>query len=246
MKKENLPRSEIISEKYKKDNCNHWYVKSKCLCGLIIEQREKRAGGLCKKCRAKFLPPPKRSSKNLTGSKIGSRYVLNEYYDPVNKQVYLNIICDCGYSYHTRKYLFLNSKNCIKCKFKYSKYQSEFGINNKKKKCTNCKIIKDVNLFYKNKKRKDGLTARCKSCDSVYKKSIRYSLTENDIKNLKQYCEICGSDSNLHIDHCHKSGAVRGRLCQYCNHGLGNFKDNINLLIKAIQYLGGIYDTTER
>lgn len=32
-------------------------------------------------------------------------------------------------------------------------------------------------------------------------------------------------------------GLVRGILCNDCNKGLGNFKDNIDLLLNAVSYL---------
>lgn len=55
-------------------------------------------------------------------------------------------------------------------------------------------------------------------------------------------CAICGSAPNghpLHVDHDHTTGAVRGLLCQQCNTGLGNFRDDIALLDRAMQYLRG-------
>ena len=54
-------------------------------------------------------------------------------------------------------------------------------------------------------------------------------------------CKICGGHSpdgrRLHVDHCHKSGAVRGLLCKDCNVGLGSFKDSHELLAAAARYL---------
>lgn len=59
-------------------------------------------------------------------------------------------------------------------------------------------------------------------------------------------CAICagqgfelspGQKLLLVIDHCHKTGAVRGLLCHNCNRGLGLFKDNIESLKTAIKYL---------
>lgn len=60
------------------------------------------------------------------------------------------------------------------------------------------------------------------------------------------FCAICGGTGFelsknqrllLVIDHCHKSGAVRGLLCHNCNRGLGLFKDNEESLANAIEYL---------
>jgi len=60
---------------------------------------------------------------------------------------------------------------------------------------------------------------------------------------LKQggHCAICKNvpteDRRLAIDHCHKSGIVRGLLCSRCNIGLGYFLDDPIRLKSAIEYL---------
>ena len=53
----------------------------------------------------------------------------------------------------------------------------------------------------------------------------------------EKICFICGKDTNLHVDHCHLTGNLRGILCSGCNYGLGCFKDDPNLLQMAISYL---------
>lgn len=40
-------------------------------------------------------------------------------------------------------------------------------------------------------------------------------------------------------DHCHQTERQRGILCPQCNSGLGHFKDNIEALSAAIEYLKG-------
>lgn len=39
------------------------------------------------------------------------------------------------------------------------------------------------------------------------------------------------------VDHNHKTGKIRGLLCNRCNKGIGFFNDNISLIKKAIKYL---------
>jgi hypothetical protein len=71
-----------------------------------------------------------------------------------------------------------------------------------------------------------------------------YGLTPEQVVDMRAVgCAICGRSTsegrwgNLHIDHDHKTGRVRGVLCSECNHGLGKFKDDPGLLRKAVAYL---------
>jgi hypothetical protein len=45
----------------------------------------------------------------------------------------------------------------------------------------------------------------------------------------------------VHVDHCHKTGKIRGVLCKYCNLGLGWFK-TIEFLQRALDYLRNTRD----
>jgi hypothetical protein len=63
-------------------------------------------------------------------------------------------------------------------------------------------------------------------------------------------CAICGEQVKLSVDHDHECCpvvdrarnytcglCVRGLLCEFCNRGLGMFRDNPDLLRKAADYL---------
>ena len=78
----------------------------------------------------------------------------------------------------------------------------------------------------------------CRACMNFYTKH-RFRLTREDraMLDANKECQICGDTEKLHIDHCHDTNKIRGYLCSTCNHGLGLFYDNVELLEKAIQYL---------
>lgn len=55
-------------------------------------------------------------------------------------------------------------------------------------------------------------------------------------------CAICKrpvptGKARLAVDHCHTTGLLRGLLCWKCNRALGVFRDNLELLIAAAEYL---------
>lgn len=52
------------------------------------------------------------------------------------------------------------------------------------KQCSKCKIIKDINEFYKSKSRKDGIRDQCKSCEKEY--SRQYNILNKDILKSKR------------------------------------------------------------
>ena len=72
----------------------------------------------------------------------------------------------------------------------------------------------------------------------------RYGIIEFDYDELakaqENKCAICGlqpTKKRLDLDHCHITKQIRGLLCNNCNRGLGHFKDNVELLSNAIEYL---------
>lgn len=85
--------------------------------------------------------------------------------------------------------------------------------------------------------------ARARREASLIKK---YGISLNEYHKLQveqnNRCKICNISMLVYneyfaVDHDHLSGKVRGLLCKQCNLGLGNFKDNKELLLNAIKYL---------
>lgn len=132
--------------------------------------------------------------------------------------------------------------------------------------CRSCKKHLPFEKFSKQASCKSGYRKTCKDCHNQYVREIWYKKNsfkqiasskkwrlENksqflatkykcDLKTMEDLlsfkkCQICGRSENLHIDHCHSSGGVRGILCRSCNIGIGNFEENIERINAAISYL---------
>lgn len=75
-----------------------------------------------------------------------------------------------------------------------------------------------------------------------------YGIGKDEYENLLReqggVCAICNNppsgkakNKHLHVDHNHKTGEVRGLLCSHCNAGLGAFREDRQVILKAIDYL---------
>jgi hypothetical protein len=78
-----------------------------------------------------------------------------------------------------------------------------------------------------------------------YHLKSKYNITLDEFEDraeaIDYKCEICGSEERLHknlvVDHNHDTGEVRGLICSGCNSGLGQFRDNPDVLESALLYL---------
>lgn len=69
----------------------------------------------------------------------------------------------------------------------------------------------------------------------------RYGITPDQYQEILAFsmemCYVCKTTEDLCLDHCHKTGVIRGFLCRKHNAALGLFNDDIEGLELAIQYL---------
>lgn len=99
-------------------------------------------------------------------------------------------------------------------------------------------------MSVKRKLQQDPLYIRKNNLKSQF--SMTIDEYDELFKKCNNSCQICNIDAeshykkegrNLCIDHDHKTGKIRGLLCNQCNSALGKFKDSEELLLKAINYL---------
>ena len=90
----------------------------------------------------------------------------------------------------------------------------------------------------------------CKKCVLNRNKINTVNIDDNEYEHMlreqNHCCAICGQKEitkrnkqfkKLAIDHCHQTGRIRGLLCQFCNTGIGYFRESLEILESAINYL---------
>jgi hypothetical protein len=101
--------------------------------------------------------------------------------------------------------------------------------------------------------RKYGTKYRLENAEKLRNLDLKknYGITLEDYKRMHEaqngVCAICnepekimtrtGKVRDLAVDHDHSTGKVRQLLCTRCNQGIGNLRENLDLLQKAANYL---------
>jgi phage-related protein len=107
------------------------------------------------------------------------------------------------------------------------------------------KLRENPDYWKKLEANRDPATRRASNRKSTLKK---YNLTPEEYQQILEAqngkCAICKkketfdqTGKELAVDHSHKTGEVRGLLCQTCNQALGMLGDSLELLHSAISYL---------
>lgn len=144
------------------------------------------------------------------------------------------------------------NKTCSKCKIKKSTDKFYTDKRAKDKVCSQCKecminhrktpIGKEVK---KNATKRYQKTLRGKEIKRGTRLKYEYGITLEQYDKLLEsqggVCAICGTDTpggmgRFHIDHDHKTGKIRGLLCNKCNPLLGFHKKTIAMAY-SIGYL---------
>lgn len=158
---------------------------------------------------------------------------------------------------------------CKECAKSYSKERHAkqyVGVFPKKKSdglyhCRHCNQYFEEDDMHKSKNSGYLSMTYCKACNPVVRNMRqigKYGITVDQymeiLKEQNYSCKICGKDEasyrkRLSVDHDHNccpgegscGRCIRGLLCHHCNAGLGNVRDDIEVLQKMIDYLKSGY-----
>lgn len=112
--------------------------------------------------------------------------------------------------------------------------------------CTRCSEMLPLDEFNKHNIPSAYLNRHpyCKQCNSERELIRKYGLTLKDKHRMydeqSKSCMICKQFvelSDINIDHCHKTGKVRGLLCSACNKAIGLVKDDPLTCQNMMNYL---------
>ena len=126
-------------------------------------------------------------------------------------------------------------KNPEKKKQEYQRNKHKYLVRAKKYQEKN-----KIEIKQKMKERYKKKPEHYKELRIIYKYGMTYEDKEEMYKNQFNKCLTCQKDfsiTNLHIDHDHETGKVRGLLCPQCNTALGLVKEDVITLKHMIEYL---------
>jgi hypothetical protein len=104
------------------------------------------------------------------------------------------------------------------------------------KRCFQCKINKNIDLFYKNKLTKDGYSGICKECQSKNER-LNNQKTKEWIISLKEKCEICGESRYWCLDFHHiEPDKKTMNISEYSISGTAAFETKKKRILEEMKY----------
>jgi hypothetical protein len=122
--------------------------------------------------------------------------------------------------------------------------EKQYGARGKCRVCYN-KWLRETSLEYRQRCTEASSRARKKPAGLRALKNNtlrhRYGITlvekENIAQRQENRCAICDEAKELVVEHCHKSGRVRGLTCNRCNQFIAQIERHPGLIEKALAYL---------
>lgn len=137
------------------------------------------------------------------------------------------------------------SKVCCVCEER-KPFDEFYNLKNKSDgKSYRCKVCDGIAREKHRKKNKEKVQGLSRIQNLQNKYGLRESEYQAMMDDQRGCCKICGESlinpdgpkQQMCVDHDHNTGKVRGLLCTNCNSLLGQAKDSIDNLKRAIKYL---------
>lgn len=115
--------------------------------------------------------------------------------------------------------------------------------------CKSCGRLLPIEAFERN--RPNVWRSTCKECRAWKKTLSKKERKEYELEFPRPkigddfYCKICQRTTKVQqnrdvcLDHDHKTGKIRGYICNNCNTGIGALRDDIKVLARAKKWLKG-------
>lgn len=127
-------------------------------------------------------------------------------------------------------------------------YRNQYGAEGRQSCCKRCQCKKSKTWRKAHPEKVKATTAAWESRNKNRRKDTclrrahgltleGYTALFMSQDGLCAICRAAPTKEYFDVDHDHKTGAVRGLLCNGCNQGLGHFRDRPDLLKAAADYL---------
>ena len=120
--------------------------------------------------------------------------------------------------------------------------------------CIRCKEEKTLQNFgwsgYVKKTGDKSRCSYCRDCQNELRVERKFGVSYKQYKEILDFQGGCCANpgcktkqpgapgrKRFYIDHCHKTGKIRGLLCHSCNLALGHLQDKVEKLTGLIEYL---------
>lgn len=171
------------------------------------------------------------NGKQTTGRQLAFFVKHGEWADPAKR---LRTSCNNKICCNPEHVLYFDEgeRSCKDCGNSFEPLVHRSYLSNY---CQDCRLVKRKS-YYENKK--DYYLEQ----NRKYHLGKKYGINQKDYDNMiiaqNERCSICYKVmENPHIDHCHRTGKIRGLLCFHCNSALGQFEDDIERIERAANYL---------
>lgn len=158
--------------------------------------------------------------------------------------------------FHSHNYTTRTGKNsrrlmsgCKECKGRYTRIWRAENKEHVQEVNRDWRTRNKLQVVERNKAYNEFHKERIQASQRKHHLHIEYGLTiaEYDAMVAQQAgkCLVCGvvpkptkrSSKGLHVDHCHKSGKVRGLLCHQCNCAIGLLKEDTGRIRRLLEYI---------